>query len=517
MVTCGNRYCCKINCIYYKYTESGGLKNAYLKIKTKSYDRGNKAILGNNSCMSVIKDMANGDSKITLNQQENTNQYSTESLAAVIPNGKEAKGRTGSSTEVNSAPLEITLTVGSESSSEPPSRPQSFAPVGGLPALDELSVGELSEVESSAGIASDDDDDSADEVPIQQNPNPNRDVTIAILGKSGAGKTTLIYNLLGKESEVEMSPDPSTDTFRSYTNEAGNITVIDCPGLKSSNRMSDLKQLSWHLRDKADLILLCISVSPGAKFDAGNLDIISCIQSAYGKEIWKHCIVVFTYSNVAWRRQRKSKTNEDKEEKYKAHIQSYAGKFKNALKKINTEGIKEKIMNALRRIEVENITVKTIFEYNNLELARDDLATLLAVPAGFGDDHRDDMVMPGFQETNEDWKRILFDLMVLKCREEGQETLLKFKYGAKATLLTASVGGLGGALAVGAGVGAGIGGLAGGPLGLAIGAGTGVIGAGIGALAFGTAGAAMGHSGPRLVDEVLKKDYQKRVEEDEND
>ena len=414
---------------------------------------------------------------------ENTSKEDTES-PAVIPNGK-AKGRTGSSTEVNLAPSGIpktrTLTAGSESPSEPPSRAQSFnfeAPVGGLPAVDERSVGELSEVESSAGIASDDDDDSANEVPVGElsgvetgdddddddfaniqlpvNPNPNRNVTIAILGKSGAGKTTLIYNLLGKESEVEMSPDPSTDKFCSYTNEAGNIKVIDCPGLQSSNRMSDLKRLSWHLRDKADLILLCISVGPGAKFDDGNLDIISCIQSAYGKEIWKHCIVVFTYSNVAWRRQRKSKTNEDKEEKYKAHIQSYAGKFKNALKKINTEGIKEKMMNALRRIEVENITVKTIFEYDNLELARGDLATLLAVPAGFGDDDDDDMVMPGFQETNEDWKRILFDLMVIKCREEGQETLLKFKYGAKATLLTASVGGLGGALAVGAGVGAGI-------------------------------------------------------------
>ena len=105
--------------------------------------------------------------------------------------------------------------------------------------------------------------------------------------------------------------------------------------------------------------------------------------------------------------------------------------------------------------------------------------------------------------------------MITKCREEGQETLLKFKYGAKATLFTTSVGGLSGALGVSAEVGAGIGGLAGGPLGLAIGAGTGVVGAGIGALAFGTAGAVMGHSGPHLVDEVMKKDYQKRVEEDE--
>ena len=214
---------------------------------------------------------------------------------------------------------------------------------------------------------------------------------------------TLIYNLLGEESEVEMSPDPSTDKFRSYTNEAGNIKVIDCPGLQSSNRMSDLKRLSWHLRDKADLILLCISVGPGAKFDDCNLDIISSIQSAYGKEIWKHCIVVFTHSNEVLRRQRKSKTDENQEEKYKAHIQSYAGKFKNALKKINTEGTMKKnlMMNLLSKIEVENITVKTILEYDNLKLARDDLATLLAVLAGFGDDDNDDMVMPGFQETND--------------------------------------------------------------------------------------------------------------------
>ena len=284
-------------------------------------------------------------------------------------------------------------------------------------------------------------------------------------------------------------------------NKDGDIMVIDCPGLQSSNKMKALKQLSWHLKDKADLILLCILVGPGAKFD-DNIDTISCIQSAYGKEIWKHCIVVFTFSNEALRRQKRSKTNEDPKETYKAHIQSYANEFKNALKKINAEW---KMMK-----KVEKIGVKTIFEYNDLKSAHDDVAILLAVPAGFGN-YEDDMVMPELQRTYEDWKVILYDLMVTKCKKRGQETLLKFKYGAKAALFTASVGGLGGALAVGAGVGASIGGLAGGPLGLAIGAGTGVVGAGIGALTFGTVRAAVGHSGPRLVDEVKKKDYLKKT------
>ena len=450
---------------------------------------------------SQTKDMASeSDFKITPNSEKEQDNTSKEDQYSATKSG-EANSKTGSATGVNLAPpgssKTRSLTAGSVSPSYPPSRPQSNNFEGGINEEERKDL---------------DDDDQVQE----ENPNPNRNVTIAILGKSGAGKTTLIYNLLGEEYEEKMSPDPSTDKFHSYTNGAGNIKIIDCPGLLSSNRMSDLKRLSWQLRDKADLILLCIPVGPGAKFDDGNLDIISCIQNAYGKEIWKHCIVVFTFSNEALRRQKRSKTNEDPKETYKTHIQSYAGKFKNALKKINTEGIMKKMMNALIKIEVENITVKTIFEYDNLKSARDDLATLLAVPAGFGNDSDDDMVMPGFQETKEGWKHILFDLMVIKCREEGQETLLKFKYGAKATLLAASVGGLGGALAVGAGVGA-IGGLAGGPLGLAIGAGTGFVGAGIGALAFGTAGAVMGYSGPRLVDEVMKKDHQKRVKEDEND
>ena len=48
----------------------------------------------------------------------------------------------------------------------------------------EVPVGDLSIVEPG------DDDDSANEMLIQRNPNPNRNVTIAILGESGTGKTS---------------------------------------------------------------------------------------------------------------------------------------------------------------------------------------------------------------------------------------------------------------------------------------------------------------------------------------
>ena len=45
----------------------------------------------------------------------------------------------------------------------------------------------------------------------EQDPQKIKEITIAIAGKSGAGKTSLANKILGRKIEIKISPDPTTE------------------------------------------------------------------------------------------------------------------------------------------------------------------------------------------------------------------------------------------------------------------------------------------------------------------
>ena len=69
-------------------------------------------------------------------------------------------------------------------------------------------------------------------------------------------------------------------------------------GLKGSEEDigKKLRQLSG---SKVHFFLYCLPVGPGSKFEDTNPVIMKCMQVAFGKQVWEHCIVVLTQSNLA--------------------------------------------------------------------------------------------------------------------------------------------------------------------------------------------------------------------------
>ena len=143
------------------------------------------------------------------------------------------------------------------------------------------------------------------------------------------------------------------------------------------------------------LLLYCVPVSPSAKFEDCNPQIMKSLQSKFGKGIWKNCIIAFTFANHARR---------GTDEQYKEYIQNYARKFNEELQK---------------NLNVEDMRVKTIFELDQ-EQNLDNV--IIAVPVG---DKDDDEVIPGIQ-NGEKWLDILRVQMFEKAKEECKLKLQEY-------------------------------------------------------------------------------------------
>ena len=238
-----------------------------------------------------------------------------------------------------------------------------------------------------------------------------REIIIAVVGKSGAGKTTLAHKILGKcKKNLNLHPDTKICETISKIKENVLLTIIDNPGLLIGKEKEQLKKLfdfAEKERGFLHLLLYCVPVTLASKFEDNNSEIMKNLQSRFGKVIWKNCVIAFTFANQI-----------DLEnyslEQYKDYLKEYAKNFEEELKSLG----------------VKDVTVKTIFE---LEPKQNLENVIIAVPVGRNDD---DEVIP-----DRKWLEILREIMIDKGKEECKLRLEKhWTYGA-------AVGGVVGAVA----------------------------------------------------------------------
>lgn len=179
-----------------------------------------------------------------------------------------------------------------------------------------------------------------------------RPPVIVTAGKSGVGKSTMINNFLELERDEECltgdDADATTTEVKLCEKRKNGLLLklIDTPGvggIRKADTKNVLKQLSILTEGRADILLYCISLHSSAKPDAGDVEIIKMLNSAFGYEVWKHTILVLTFANL-----KKSKSKE----LYRTLIEGYATHFQNAL----------------RAAKVKKVEVKSVFSENADEL-----------------------------------------------------------------------------------------------------------------------------------------------------
>ena len=272
-----------------------------------------------------------------------------------------------------------------------------------------------------------------------------------------------------------ISPDHMTNGYAThdYEKHGESIKITDTIGLEGSKGTikGKLKSLAKYMKkhDNVDLLIYCIPVSPASKFNDAQPDIMQSLQDAFDHNIWKHCLIVFTFSNIALNHIKdKRKGNDDRAiEDYKKHINNFT----------------EKVRAELTKLHVQQVSVKTVLDLPLEAPQPEDHTTIMAIPAGY---NQEDQVLPGIQyefpyEDQEGlplkWTDVIFNEIVKLSKAEHKNSLLRYRYGTdrarmKAKAAAGTLGGAVGGSAIGAAIGGGIG-VVGGPIGIAVGAGVG--------------------------------------------
>ena len=233
-------------------------------------------------------------------------------------------------------------------------------------------------------------------------------VTVLLVGKRGAGKTVLCKNLLGRE----IGKDTSKIEKMTIEKEGTIIHVIDTPGSEEY-----FKKSAKETKLEFDLLILCIPVSQTSKFHEGNPETMQWLQNYYGKDIWRRCILVFTFSNMAW--DYMHSLHQEPQRAYTDYIRKCLQSFQAELRK--------------------KTDVQAVLAWDD---GGEDYSRILAIPAGI---QSQDPVLANSRSQEKTWVDEVHQEIRNKCRNNTMKPI-KIHQSGKTIELLAQV-------AIGAGVG----------------------------------------------------------------
>ena len=279
-------------------------------------------------------------------------------------------------------------------------------------------------------------------------------------GIPGAGRSTLINNLLGlkgeKAAKTKFSLVSVTKSVDYYEEEVHGITVriIDTPGLDAKDLSSkeveeELATLSVLTDGKADLLLYCMKMTD--RSDVRDERIVMKLTKTFGKEIWKHTILVLTFGDAV--------LNQDEEDK--DLLEEFTEDFEKTLKKAGVNDVPVKsILSAQDSAEFESVLKKI------------QQPEIIGVPVG-----RQAQMPPN-------WTYLLFKEIIKKCNYDAIPAMLMLRgippqWAAELLMMAGSTVGYAGGHIAGGIIGSGVGAMTGAIVGTIVGA---VCSGGVGAV-----------------------------------
>jgi GTPase Era involved in 16S rRNA processing len=271
-----------------------------------------------------------------------------------------------------------------------------------------------------------------------------RNVTLVAAGQSGAGKTTLVNNLLRLSDRVADAPVTNEVKCHNSCIKGTDITILDTPSITGASAEDEYKilaQLYENTNGKPDMLLYCVSMAPNSKIGESDRKIIKLLTKAFTSRIWERTVLVLTFADFIKERN-KQITRRPTIEMEMKHC---AKKFETILRTTLSD---------------HSVTVIPVLQDEGIEIRP--AKEIAAVPAG---EIRDEKILP-----HKKWNASIYEEVLRKCKIDAIPALLTILdvFTRQMYILTGSMaigGAVLGALALGVitgGVGALIGGAIGG-------------------------------------------------------
>jgi small GTP-binding protein len=123
-------------------------------------------------------------------------------------------------------------------------------------------------------------------------------ITIAVVGRGGAGKSSTVNSLVGKQvAPVSHGTKEGTLSVREYDGETDGFAfkIFDTPGFGGTRVRSDaiLDELGDRIGSKLQILLYVIPLNLN-RLDSIDRSAIRLIHQAFAEKPWKHTVIVFT-------------------------------------------------------------------------------------------------------------------------------------------------------------------------------------------------------------------------------
>jgi len=127
-----------------------------------------------------------------------------------------------------------------------------------------------------------------------------KELRFAVIGLTGAGKSSTINSLFGEEVAKVNPYKPTTHSVSKYSNESLGIkyTIFDTPGLGESDDESqnlDLEYINLIKREISEVdCVLYVTHLDDPRIRRDEKICIRLFSNAFGESFWKHAVIVFT-------------------------------------------------------------------------------------------------------------------------------------------------------------------------------------------------------------------------------
>ncbi len=171
--------------------------------------------------------------------------------------------------------------------------------------------------------------------------------------------------------------------------------------MKEINRLIDFKSNDIRIvtGGRCDMLLYCVSLLPDSKINKEDREVIKKLTLVFGKEVWRHTVLVLTFTNAVKALY--------PEQSIKDIVEEYAQS--------------QKFQSALHFAFKSDISVVSIFLCDHTKTQRE-ADTIIAVPAGYSPDER---FIKNFRQG---WDEMIFGEVLKKCNPDAVPVLLETKH-----------------------------------------------------------------------------------------